>query len=70
MEKPLDSAWYNAYFDLMDSVCDFFVKRAENICDWTGKGDGAQAFFDGIAQQVMGGNFSVAGPGGSASAPA
>ena len=70
LEKPLDTAWYQAYFDLIDTAIDFIVKRAENICDWTGKADGAQAFFEGIAQQVMSGDFAVAGPGGSGGEPA
>lgn len=54
----------------MTTTVNFIVARAENICDWTGRSDGAEAFFGSIADKVMAGDFAVSGPSSSAgSAP-
>lgn len=66
MGREKDTKWFEAYLDLMQSAIDFIVKRAESICDWTGKAEGAQAFFESIAARVMTGDLAV---GGSASTP-
>lgn len=68
--KEKDTAWYEAYLDMISTAINFIVQRNENICDWTGKADAAEAvaFFEGIAAQVMGGNFEVSS--GASEAPA
>ena len=48
MGKEKDTAWFEAYKELVKTVIDFIVPKNETICDWTGSqaGEGAQAFFE------------------------
>lgn len=62
MAKEKDTAWYEAYLDLISSSIGFVVERAEHIADWTGKADGAVEFFNSVAPKAMQGNFDFTGP--------
>ena len=64
MGREKDSAWYEAYLDLISSSINFIVQRADSISDWTGKSEGAAEFFNSIAPKIMQGNFEVSGSGG------
>ena len=66
LDREKDSAWYEAYLDLQQSTVNFITGHASNICDWTGKSDGAEEFFNSIAENVMAGDFNVSGPAGAA----
>lgn len=65
--REKDTAWYEAYIELVTSTVNFIVARAENICDWTGRNDGAEAFYNSIAEKIMSGDFAVSVPGSVAS---
>jgi hypothetical protein len=47
MDKPLDTAWFEAYKDLFSAHYRFLMNRADSITNWTGKEDpkGAEAAF-------------------------
>ena len=64
MGKEKDTAWFEAYKELVKTVIDFIVPKNETICDWTGSqaGEGAQAFFESIVGNCMKGDFTVSAP--------
>lgn len=64
MGKEKDTAWFEAYKELVKTVIDFIVPKNETICDWTGSqaGEGAQAFFESIVGNCMKGDFAVSAP--------
>ena len=46
--KDPDFKWYKAYSDLVKGISDFLKERKEFICEWTGKEDGADAFYNSV----------------------
>jgi hypothetical protein len=45
LDKVLDTAWFEAYKQLISAHQDFFVSRCEDVNVWTGKEDGSEAWF-------------------------
>ncbi len=66
LSREKDTAWYEAYLDLQLSTVNFIKDRASNVCAWTGKSDGAEAFFSSISSKVMAGEFTISAPGSAA----
>jgi hypothetical protein len=45
LDKELDSAWFESYRQLIKAHFDFIASRCEDVNLWTGKEDGAEAWF-------------------------
>ena len=63
MDKELDTKWFQAYSDLCQAVVDFVLERVESIGVWRGKqaADGAEAYFNSIADACMSGQAPSGG---------
>jgi hypothetical protein len=55
LDKPLDTAWFEAYKNLFSAHYNFVVSRNDSIIKWTGTGDAAgaqKAFKSGVVATV------------------